>query len=152
MPSVRYRYDTNQPWIVVPGDRWVITPGSIICSGSNIQPRIKVSAVIGGYSNGQLVLTPANNLITVNGDFGTTFSRLEIVPGGQYFTAFFGAVTNGTYVGSGYGGSGSSRYWHSVQYVSTEYWQFNFGTRTWSLINPATFQKHRSKLMYPSKL
>ena len=143
--SVRYRWDISQPWATVQGETWETQQVPPSCVGPNIRPTVKVSAVVGGYSNGSLVLTPVSGYINVPGVLGTVFDKLEVF--GIYFVVSFrypsGQIaTNGIYHDSSYGGVGSSNHWHSVDYVTTEFYYYNSSSTTnrWVLINPATFQ------------
>lgn len=144
---IRYRYDANQPWIVVQGDRWESNPVPASCFGANIQPGVIIDAVIGGYgSNGGLILTPANQQLGHGGGLGTTFDRLRVDR--TFIAAVFKKsngqeTTSGTAWNTKYGGVGTSRHWHSATVVGNFFYYYpNIGTFPSGgvLIDPATFQ------------
>lgn len=142
MPSVRYRYASTEPWIIVEGDRFELNSAPPSCFGTNIQPAVTIDAVMSSIVGGQLVFTPINNSIIIGGYKGSTHNRISIDPTKKYISHQVRlrdgslAVSDSVFV-SNYG-SGSQKLWHSATITSFKYYIQNGATTVW--IDPATFQ------------
>jgi hypothetical protein len=76
MLLVRYRYDANDEWVYVPGDRWECEQVDEICYGGDITPYVEFDLVIDTFGFGN-----QNENRIIAGEPGTKFIDYSIATG-----------------------------------------------------------------------